>query len=47
MAKESGAKLAIVNLEPTEKDFLFDVAIYGKAAEILPKVLEEYRRLKS
>lgn len=46
MAKDSGAKLVIVNLEPTEKDFIFDVVLYGKAGEIMPKIVEEYKKLR-
>ncbi|MBO8181479.1 MAG: NAD-dependent protein deacylase [Archaeoglobus sp.] len=46
IAKRSGAKLAIVNLEPTEKDHIFDAVAYGKAEEILPQVVEEFKRLR-
>ncbi|RLI77428.1 NAD-dependent protein deacylase [Archaeoglobales archaeon] len=46
MAKRSGAKLAMVNLEPTEKDNIFDAIVYGKAGEIMPRVVEEFKRLR-
>ncbi len=43
VAKESGAKLVIINVDPTDKDWLFDVVIYGKAGEILPKIVEKVK----
>jgi NAD-dependent deacetylase len=44
IAKQHGAKLAIVNLEPTEKDHIFDAIAYGRAEELLPKIVEEFKR---
>ncbi|AGK61035.1 NAD-dependent protein deacetylase, SIR2 family [Archaeoglobus sulfaticallidus PM70-1] len=46
IAKKSGAKLALINLEPVEKDFIFDVVVYGKAGEVMKKVLEEFKKLR-
>jgi len=40
IAKENGAKLVIVNYDPTESDPIFDVVIHGKAGEIMPKIVE-------
>ncbi|NLJ57018.1 MAG: NAD-dependent protein deacylase [Firmicutes bacterium] len=39
VAKNAGAKLAIVNREPTPLDRIADVAIKGEAGEIMNKVL--------
>ncbi len=44
IAKESGAKLAIVNRDPTDKDWMFDVVLRGKAGDLLPKVVEIVKR---
>jgi NAD-dependent deacetylase len=46
IAKRSGAKLAIVNLDPTEKDHIFDAIAYGKAEELLPRIVEDFKRLR-
>ncbi len=40
IAKRRGAKLVIVNGEPTELDEIADVVIRGRVEEILPKVVE-------
>jgi len=40
IAKEYGAKLAIINVDPTEKDWMFDLVLRGRAGEILPRVVE-------
>ncbi len=45
LAKRSGGKLIIVNLNPTTTDYLADVVIHGDAADILPrltKAVENY-----
>lgn len=47
LAKSSGAKMIIVNIEPTLDDGMFDVVIYGKAGEILPKIVDEVKKLRS
>jgi NAD-dependent deacetylase len=43
MARDAGARLAIINTEPTEKDYLFDAVVYGKAGDVLPKIVEEFK----
>ncbi len=45
-AKSGGARMIIVNAEETHADHMFDVVIRGKAGEVLPKIVEEVRRLK-
>jgi NAD-dependent deacetylase len=40
LAKEQGAKIIMVNLEPTEFDGECDVVIRGKVGGILPKMVE-------
>jgi len=45
VAKESGAKLIIVNLEKTAMDHLADIIIRGRAGEILPKIVEQVKAL--
>ncbi|WP_456369481.1 NAD-dependent protein deacetylase [Geoglobus sp.] len=45
-ARNSGAKLIMVNAERTHMDGIFDVVIHGKAGEILPKIVEVVKRLK-
>ncbi len=47
IAKDCGAKLILINAEPTDLDGMFDVVIYGKAGEILPKIVAEVRRARS
>lgn len=43
-ARRQGAKLIIVNLEPTPADDLADVVIHARAAQVLPEIV---RRLES
>ncbi|MCG6908997.1 MAG: NAD-dependent deacylase [Deltaproteobacteria bacterium] len=43
-ARESGAKLVIVNLGPTELDHLADIRIEGSAGEIMPKIIAGVRK---
>lgn len=40
IAKESGAKLVIINLEETSMDHLADIVINSRAGEILPKIVK-------
>ena len=47
LAKESGARLVIINLDPTPLDSKADVVIYGKTGEILPQILRELEELES
>jgi len=39
LAKQSGAKVIILNLEETQMDEVADVIIHGKAGEIMPKLV--------
>ncbi len=41
IAKESGARVVIVNGEPTEMDGLADVVLRGSISEILPRLVPE------
>jgi NAD-dependent deacetylase len=47
LAKSMGAKTIIINTEPSAADHIFDVVIFGKAGEVLPKIVEEVREIKS
>ena len=38
-AKEAGARVAILNAEPTEMDALGDAVIRGSISELLPKIV--------
>lgn len=49
IAKDAGAKLVIINAEPTHADSHFDYVLHGKAGKILPEVvktLKDYRQVK-
>ncbi len=41
MAKDRGAAVIFVNLEPTFMDDMADVVLHGKAGEILPKLVKQ------
>ena len=41
VAKEHGAKLVIINLEPTPHDRYADIVIYEKTGQVLPQIVEE------
>ncbi|PJF40845.1 MAG: NAD-dependent protein deacylase [Phototrophicales bacterium] len=41
LAKRSGAKLIIINLDPTPIDHLAEVVIHGRAADVLPKIVKQ------
>jgi NAD-dependent deacetylase len=45
LAKRHGAKLVIINIERTPYDNVADVVIHDKIGNVLPKVVEEVRRL--
>jgi NAD-dependent deacetylase len=47
VAKQRGAKLAIVNREPTERDFYFDVSVLGDAGPTLTDVVERVERIRA
>jgi NAD-dependent deacetylase len=38
-AKQSGAKVVILNAEPTEMDFLADAVLRGSISELLPRIV--------
>ncbi len=46
MARARGAGMIIVNAEPTDADRIFDVVIRGRAGEVLPKIVEEVKKLR-
>jgi NAD-dependent deacetylase len=39
LAKEAGARIVIVNAEPTEMDHLADAVIRGSISTLLPRLL--------
>lgn len=45
IASQLGAKIIIINLEETIKDYLADIVIHGRIGEILPKVVEKVKEL--
>ncbi len=45
IAESSGAKLIIINLDETGKDYLADIVIHGKIGDILPKIIEKVKEL--
>ena len=45
LAKQCGAKVVIVNLEPTVMDNMADMVIHGDAAEILPAIVHSLEQL--
>ena len=45
VAEREGTRLILVNLSNTPFDYLWDVAIYGRAGEILPKIVSHVRTL--
>ncbi len=45
IAKDSGAKLVMINADPTDKDRLFDIVLHGKAGEVLPKIVDKVKEI--
>jgi NAD-dependent deacetylase len=45
IAKQFGARVVIINLEPTVLDRMADMVIYGDAAEILPQIVKSFEAL--
>ncbi len=45
IAKDSGAKLVVINADPTDKDWLFDIVLHGKAGEVLPKIVDKVKEI--
>ncbi len=41
IAKEAGARVVIVNAEPTELDSLADVVLRGQISDLLPRLVDE------
>ncbi len=44
-AKQNGAKLVIINMEPTALDYIADIVARGRAGDILSSILEEVERM--
>lgn len=44
LAKRTGARIVIVNLEKTDLDCEADVVIHGRAAQLLPQIVREVRK---
>jgi NAD-dependent deacetylase len=40
LAKNAGARVVILNAQPTEMDFLADAVIRGSIGEVLPRLVE-------
>jgi NAD-dependent deacetylase len=47
IAKQVGAKLAIVNREPTDQDDRFDAVIHGDAGPMLTGIVERVERIRA
>lgn len=47
VAKQRGAKLAIVNREPTERDFYFDVSVLGDAGPTLTDLVARVEQIRA
>ena len=45
VAESSGATIVEVNLDETALSYLADYSFYGKAGEILPEILKDYKEL--
>jgi len=45
IARVRGAKIVMVNMEPTEKDYLADVVINAKLGEVIPAIAAKIRSL--
>jgi NAD-dependent deacetylase len=46
LAKQNGALVVEINLEPSEISFICDVRYHGKSGEILPQILARIKELK-
>jgi len=47
LAKRNGAKLVIINLQPTYADELADIVIHADAAVVLPRIVQQLERIIS
>ncbi|MHA1264362.1 MAG: SIR2 family NAD-dependent protein deacylase [Candidatus Helarchaeota archaeon] len=45
VAARCGAKLLLINLEPTDKEYLFDLTLHGRIGDILPQILKKLKSL--
>ncbi len=46
IARRNRAKLILVNASSIEAEKIFDVIIYGKAGEVMPKIVEKVKTIK-
>jgi NAD-dependent deacetylase len=46
-AKQNGALLVEINLEPSEISYLCDITYHGKSGEILPQIVAKIKELKT
>jgi len=44
-ARQAGARMIIINMTQTPFDHLADVAIHGKTGEVLPRIVEEVKKI--
>jgi NAD-dependent deacetylase len=44
VAKRNGAKLVIINRDPTPYDNMADIVLHGQAGPIMASVLEELKK---
>lgn len=47
LAARTGAKIVIINLEPTPADSMADVVIHARAADILPRIVSQVEKISS
>lgn len=46
MAKRSGAKIVIINMESTAKDYLANAVIHGKLGQVIVKIVKSLREME-
>lgn len=46
VAARSGAKLILLNLEPTDRDHIFEIVINGRIGSVLPRIIEKLKELQ-
>ena len=44
-AKKNGAKLIIINIDPTKQDDLADIKVTNKSGDILPQIVEKLKKI--
>jgi NAD-dependent deacetylase len=47
VAKRQGAKLAIINREPTDQDYIADAVVHADAGPTLTAIVERVEQLRS